>query len=537
MNQALKISGSGIVVRLAMVSVATIMLAGCSDSTRLGDPFADPFRASPSIDRSPTASVHQPKVAAQTAPQGFGDAWNNNPTPRSAPIVSEPLAPIGASASNAAYRAAAPVAAAAAAPVAAAPAMARAGSALGNWSPEGGTPIVVSQGESADMIAQRYGVPTTALLAANGFASKAQVTPGARMVIPTYRAGAAAAAAAAQPSRAVNAVQTAAQPTAFSAPQRAISAPVVAQTRTVAAAAPAMVRGAQPSNLAAQLPSARAAMTAPVSAQADKAAKLAEAKAAKAQADAQAKLQAQAAAAQKAELKKAQMAEAAAKKAHLDAPKLAAANAATAAAATKLKTAEIKAAEFKPAKAEKAKVEQAKVALVAPTPAPEQPKPAKTEKAQVAAVAPAATVDAATTTAALTPANAKADAPSDSANPEFRWPARGRVIQSFGNSGNDGINIAVPEGTQVKAAETGVVAYAGSELKGYGNLVLIRHPNGFVSAYANNGSLNVKRGDQVKRGQTIALSGQSGNVASPQLHFELRKGSKPVDPTGYLAGL
>ena len=67
--------------------------------------------------------------------------------------------------------------------------------------------------------------------------------------------------------------------------------------------------------------------------------------------------------------------------------------------------------------------------------------------------------------------------------------------------------------------------------------MLIRHPNGFVSAYANNGSLNVKRGDQVKRGQTIALSGQSGNVASPQLHFELRKGSKPVDPTGYLAGL
>jgi murein DD-endopeptidase MepM/ murein hydrolase activator NlpD len=67
--------------------------------------------------------------------------------------------------------------------------------------------------------------------------------------------------------------------------------------------------------------------------------------------------------------------------------------------------------------------------------------------------------------------------------------------------------------------------------------VLIRHPNGFVSAYANNGSINVKRGDSVKRGQTIALSGQTGNVASPQLHFELRKGSKPVDPSSFLAGL
>jgi murein DD-endopeptidase MepM/ murein hydrolase activator NlpD len=157
-------------------------------------------------------------------------------------------------------------------------------------------------------------------------------------------------------------------------------------------------------------------------------------------------------------------------------------------------------------------------------------------KAEAAKVAKAeANVDA-ESTASLQPATTAAS-PSDSANPEFRWPARGRVIQGFGNGGNDGINIAVPEGTQVKAAESGVVAYAGSELKGYGNLVLIRHPNGFVTAYANNGSINVKRGDQVKRGQTIALSGQSGNVASPQLHFELRKGSKPVDPSTYLAGL
>ena len=95
----------------------------------------------------------------------------------------------------------------------------------------------------------------------------------------------------------------------------------------------------------------------------------------------------------------------------------------------------------------------------------------------------------------------------------------------------------MPEGTSVKAAEGGIVAYAGNELKGYGNLVLIQHPNGFVSAYANNGELDVKRGDTVKRGQIVAKSGQSGNVNSPQLHFELRKGTTPVDPTSYLAGL
>jgi murein DD-endopeptidase MepM/ murein hydrolase activator NlpD len=138
---------------------------------------------------------------------------------------------------------------------------------------------------------------------------------------------------------------------------------------------------------------------------------------------------------------------------------------------------------------------------------------------------------------ASAPATEQKKTASETANPEFRWPARGRIIQGFKPGGNDGINIAVPEGTSVKAAESGVVAYAGNELKGYGNLILIRHPNGFVSAYANNGDIEVKRGETVKRGQTIAKSGQSGNVASPQLHFELRKGTKPVDPTQYLAGV
>ncbi|MGE4167491.1 MAG: peptidoglycan DD-metalloendopeptidase family protein, partial [Xanthobacteraceae bacterium] len=126
------------------------------------------------------------------------------------------------------------------------------------------------------------------------------------------------------------------------------------------------------------------------------------------------------------------------------------------------------------------------------------------------------------------------------AMPSFRWPVRGRVISGFGpkTSGqqNDGINIAVPEGTEVKAAEEGVVAYAGNELKGYGNLVLIRHPNGYVSAYAHASELMVKRGDTIKRGQTIARAGQTGNVTSPQLHFEIRKGSTPVDPARYLGG-
>ena len=120
---------------------------------------------------------------------------------------------------------------------------------------------------------------------------------------------------------------------------------------------------------------------------------------------------------------------------------------------------------------------------------------------------------------------------------QLRWPARGRIIQGFKQAGNDGINIALPEGTSVRAAEDGKVAYAGSALKGYGNLVLIRHTNGIVTAYANNGELDVKSGETVKRGQVIAKSGQTGDVSTPQLHFEVRKGQTPVDPTGYLAGL
>jgi murein DD-endopeptidase MepM/ murein hydrolase activator NlpD len=124
--------------------------------------------------------------------------------------------------------------------------------------------------------------------------------------------------------------------------------------------------------------------------------------------------------------------------------------------------------------------------------------------------------------------------------PGFRWPVRGRVIQAFGPKPNglqnDGINLAVPEGTPIKAADDGVVAYAGNELKGYGNLVLVRHANGFVTAYAHASDILVKRGDSVKRGQVIAHSGQTGNVTSPQLHFEIRKGATPVDPAQYLNG-
>jgi murein DD-endopeptidase MepM/ murein hydrolase activator NlpD len=533
---------SGTPVRLAVIGVATMMLGGCADTGRGGDPFASPFQSTAGLDRSPTGSTVSPPQ--QQASNFFADAFkpfDDHPAPppaasvssapprapRPAPIDSQPLTAPSASipAPSVAYRPGVPAAPATA--------LHNVPGGVGGWSAEGGTPVVVAQGESAETIAQRFGVPTATLLTLNGYANRAQVQPGARLVIPVYHANGARVAAAA--------------PVAAPKLVAPVAAPPLAAPKALAPASLAKVQPAIRPDPATALAEQRARLAAE---KAEASRKVAEAQAAKVAAATAAKVakpgaplaQADAAKAAKVKLQEAKAA---------DAAKLAQAKAEQAQAA-QLKAAQAKIAQ---AQAGQAKLEQAKSAQAKV----EQGKPAQVDKKQIASAAPvvaaapvaiaaaqpvaskfekapapsAPAVDT-SSTASLQPAGGAA---SDSANPEFRWPARGRVIQAFGAGGNDGINIAVPEGTQVKASEGGVVAYAGSELKGYGNLVLIRHPNGFVSAYANNGSLNVKRGDAVKRGQTIALSGQSGNVASPQLHFELRKGSKPVDPSTYLAGL
>jgi murein DD-endopeptidase MepM/ murein hydrolase activator NlpD len=151
------------------------------------------------------------------------------------------------------------------------------------------------------------------------------------------------------------------------------------------------------------------------------------------------------------------------------------------------------------------------------------------------------------TVARVRPVTPQADADAEpqpktaGSAPSFRWPVKGRVISNFGGKPNgqqnDGINISVPENTAVKASEDGVVAYAGNELKGYGNLVLIRHAGGWVTAYAHNSEVLVHKGETVKRGQVISKAGQTGGVASPQLHFEIRQGSTPVDPAQHLSSL
>ncbi|MEO6394901.1 MAG: M23 family metallopeptidase [Devosia sp.] len=119
---------------------------------------------------------------------------------------------------------------------------------------------------------------------------------------------------------------------------------------------------------------------------------------------------------------------------------------------------------------------------------------------------------------------------------KFRWPVSGKVITDFIASKQTGINIETPDGAAIRAAENGQVIYVGSGVEGYGNLILIRHANGYVSAYAHLKSISVQKGANVSRGDTIGLSGMTGSVSRPQLHFELRKGATPVDPIPLLAG-
>lgn len=160
---------------------------------------------------------------------------------------------------------------------------------------------------------------------------------------------------------------------------------------------------------------------------------------------------------------------------------------------------------------------------VAETPAAAHAAPVAAAPAQVASVPPAA-------------AKTSLQEPAMSGADKFRWPVNGKVIVNFANSNGTGINIAAPLGTPVKAAENGTVIYVGSGVEGYGNLILIRHANGYVSAYANLKDMDVAKGKTVGRGDIIGSAGATGSVSSPQLHFELRKGATPVDPVPLLAG-
>ncbi len=522
-------------------------LGACSsDVARFSDnPFGNPFRASGSgVDRTATGSVVRPVQRGDSQPEtnvalGARSVGRVTARPLAAPMVTGSVP----SASRASRAPSAVDLASTASTVSTTRAPA-------GWSAEGGTQVVVAEGETAQTLSSRYGVPASAILAANGLGGGARLAPGSRITIPVYNAAGAPAAAAAQPAAqpvaAVPAIPSAAAPMMQRpAPVRAPTPPAAADASArpaappprVAAAAPprqAPVTRAEPRVAAAapprEAPVTRIVPPAPVaapkpvaSASADAARERARAHAeasraraevvrqqdaVSARADAEAATRRAAEAKASADAEKARLAEI---RARTDAERVKAAEARKTAESERVKAAEAK------AKAETERRMQADAKLKAERTARQQ------------AAVPRAAADPAPT------ASIAKDEPKAAPTADFRWPARGRVITGFtGKGANEGINIAVPEGTPVKAAGDGVVAYSGNELKGYGNLVLIRHDNGYVSAYAHNGDLNVKRGEKVNRGQVIARSGQTGNVSTPQLHFEIRKGSNPVDPMPYL---
>jgi murein DD-endopeptidase MepM/ murein hydrolase activator NlpD len=169
--------------------------------------------------------------------------------------------------------------------------------------------------------------------------------------------------------------------------------------------------------------------------------------------------------------------------------------------------------------------------------------PAALHEAEPAAKAPPPAVSAAPPARAVpeAPDSGRAAAPPAPGTGAFLWPVRGHILANYGSkpdgTHNDGINIAAPRGAAVQAVDAGVVAYAGNELRGYGNLVLVKHANGWISAYAHCDAILVKRGEKVGRGQVIARVGSTGNVSEPQLHFELRRGQQAVDPREFMPPL
>ncbi len=332
------------------------------------------------------------------------------------------------------------------------------------WSWDGGTAVTVAQGETAHTLAQRYGVPASAIVQANNLPDAAAVKPGQRLIIPRYEATGSAPPrpAAAQPVPAKPAPQIA-------APQTTSGSYV----HTIAPGETLMKLSRQYKKTLSEI--ARANNLAP--------------------------------------------------------------------------STQVKVGDRIVIPGLRGQPQHQQVAAAAPAPVAQPQRSAQQPQQQavqppwppapqtVASREPTSTARV-VSPATENPVAEKGKAETTSSLPGFRWPVRGRVVTAFGpkpsGQQNDGINVAVPEGTPIKAAEDGVVAYAGNELKTYGNLVLIRHSNGYVTAYAHASEILVKRDEPIKRGQVIAKSGQTGNVSAPQLHFEIRKGSSPVDPMPYL---
>ncbi|WP_407051354.1 peptidoglycan DD-metalloendopeptidase family protein [Methyloraptor flagellatus] len=525
--------------QVALVALLSAGAAGCSsDFSRFGEPVytgSTPNQKS-ILGGAPAQPAYgggyaqpgyaQPAYPPQSDVTGsVGVQRQQLPPPVAAPAAPAPVAPAPYVPQQQSYAPPPPAVPQTTGSIGSRPIVA---SAPAGWTMQGATPVAVQAGDTADAVARRYGVPATVLIQSNGLSDPNRLVPGQQLLIPVYTSNAPAVQAPAQRTVTAPVVQPA------PVPQRAAAAPVAAPVAIQPGAKPAahLLAGAKPQAPTPALANAPAAQ--PIAIVAQHTVVRGETL------DAIAKHYGvtKHALMQRNGLK----AEAVAAGQRLTLPAGAKVTVRTAQApvAAPLAPALTPAAGAPPAAlGQTAQLAPAKPGPITPAPvtpvatAP-VPKPGEVKVASTAPTAPAKQEAAVAREITETESHAAKNGPLS-----FRWPVRGRVIGEFGakpgGERNDGINLAVPEGTSVKAAEDGEVIYAGNELKGYGNLVLVRHADGWVSAYAHASDILVNRGDKVNRGQIIARAGTTGNVNQPQLHFELRKGQKPVDPKPYLA--
>lgn len=363
------------------------------------------------------------------------------------------------------------------------------------WSAAGGTRVTIAQGETLYNLSRRYGVPAKEIMKANGISDPSKVDVGQVIVIPTYVYSRKAAVSAPDndpKTRASHAsvgyqgaARTANVPVPSPSPQRqAAVVPAASQTRQVTAAT--KPETAEPAPAKAQKASAEPA-AGPVGVYSVQSG------------DTLSRI------ASRAGVK-------------VDALKR----------ANGLSDSKIRIGQKLTIPSPSSSVDQVRTASV-----PKNSNGATQTAGNATEVKPAGNSETVASKSAV-----KANAPKTTGIGKLRWPARGQVMNGFGSvedgSRNDGIDIFLPQGTPVKAAENGIVIYAGSGLKEYGNTVLVRHDNGLVSVYGHASELIVERGDNVTRGQVVALSGMSGKASRPKLHFEIRKDAKPVNPVTYL---
>jgi murein DD-endopeptidase MepM/ murein hydrolase activator NlpD len=417
----------------------------------------------------------------------------------------------------------------------------------GGWTKEGGTLVTVRQGETIYNFSKRFGVPVESLLKANGLSDASQVQAGQQLVVPAYRYSQNSDVSAPD-SNFDTAAAKSSSGTIYDVPGEKVPLPHKAPSRENVAVLPSIPSVKQ------KTASANVAAVDPkTTSKTDRIRKLQPIVQDEAAAVEQPAAPVREVQVAKIEVPKVDMPKAEAKKS------VPAGSYAVAQGDSLYKIAKNHGISVVALKAANGLGDDGKLKIGQPLKIPAQ--------GEAVAAAPKANVDMIQTSAAgqnakllkpklveeakvkeYTPP--KADAVTaeadqdDSAAPnatgigKLRWPVRGRTVTGYGqrNAGvvNDGIDISVPEGTPIKAAENGVVIYAGSGLKEFGNTVLVRHANGLVTVYGHASELKVKRGQTIKRGQELAAAGRTGNATAPKLHFEVRKDSAPVDPSGYL---